>query len=247
MNNFFSTYYWSVGFQSHLYDRLSPESYFESMRQLVAVIPEGKSLRLLDAGCGSGLLLRFLTERFQEGMVYTGVDLLRTGVEQTLHRAQELGITNQVSCFKSDLSAFSPIIGEKFDVVVGHFVLYTLGSNEKRQEALAHLKSVMKTGGMLILVNPSVDYNIDSIVDESIWLVRGRYGFLASLIKKILIYPFTKTIGLRFIQNQLRAGEWKAYTREQFSHEIEKAGFVIQHIEKVYAGSAFLVVARLAS
>ena len=247
MSKFFSTNYWSVGFQSHLYDRLSPESYFESMRRLVAAIPEGKSLRLLDAGCGSGLLLRFLTERFQEGMVYTGVDLLRTGVEQTLLRAQELGITNQVSCFKFDLTTFPPIIGEKFDVVVGHFALYTLGSNEKRQEALAHLKSVMKTGGMLILVNPSVDYNIDSIIDESIWLVRGRYGFLASLIKQVLIYPLTKSIGLRFIQKQLGAGEWKAYKREEIFQEIKRAGFVIQHIEQVYAGSAFLVAARLST
>ena len=217
MSKFFSTNYWSVGFQSHLYDRLSPESYFESMRRLVFAIPEGKSLRLLDAGCGSGLLLRFLTERFQQGMVYTGVDLLRTGVEQTLLRAKELGITKQVSCFKFDLTAFSQIIGGKFDVVVGHFALYTLGSNEKRQIALAYLKSVMKTGGMLILVNPSVDYNVDSIIDESIWLVRGRYGFFASLIKQFLIYPFTKSIGLRFIQKQLGAGDWKGYKREEFS------------------------------
>jgi ubiquinone/menaquinone biosynthesis C-methylase UbiE len=217
------------------------------MRRLVAAIPEGKTLRLLDAGCGSGLLLRFLTERFQEGMVYTGVDLLRTGVEQTLLRAQELGITNQVSCFKSDLIDFFPMNGENFDVVVGHFSLYTLMSSEKRQEALAHLKSVMKTGGMIILVNPSVDYNVDSIIDQSIWLVRSRHGFLASLIKKILIYPFTKSIGLRFIQKQLAAGEWKAYKLEEFSQEIKRAGFVIQHIEKVYAESAFLVAARLST
>jgi ubiquinone/menaquinone biosynthesis C-methylase UbiE len=245
MSKFFSTNYWSVGFQSHLYDRLSPESYFESMRRLVAAIPEGKSLRILDAGCGSGLLLRFLTKRFQEGMVYTGVDLLRTGVEQTLLRAQELGITNQVSCFKSDLKDFSPINRDKFDVIVGHFAIYTLGSNKKRHEALVHLKSIMKTGGMLILVNPSVDYNINSIIDESIWLVRGRYGFLASLIKQVFTYPVTKSIGLRFIQKRLRAGEWKAYKREEFSQEIKRAGFVIEHIEQVYAGSAFLVAARL--
>ena len=247
MNKFFSANYWSVGFQSHLYDWLSPESYFESMRRLVAAIPEGKSLRLLDAGCGSGLLLRFLTERLQEGMVYTGVDLLRTGVEQTLLRAQKLGVTKQVSCFKSDLTAFIPMIGEKFDVVVGHFSLYTLMSNKKRQEALAQLKSVMKTGGTLILVNLSVYYNVDTIIDESIWLVRSRHGILSSLIKQFFIYPFTKSIGLRFIQKQLAAGEWKAYKLEEFSQEIKRAGFVIQHIEKVYAESAFLVAARLST
>ena len=137
------------------------------------------------------------------------MDLLKTGVEQTLLRAQELDIANQVSCFKSNLTASFPMIGEKFDVVVGHFSLYTLVSNEKRQEALAHLKSVMKAGGMLILVNPSVDYNVYSIIDESIWLVRDRHGFLASLIKQALIYPFTKSIGLRFKQKQHGARAWK--------------------------------------
>ena len=247
MSIIYSKNYWSVGFQSRLYDRLSPESYFESMRRMVAAIPEGKSLQLLDAGCGYGLLLRFLSERIREGVVYTGVDLLKTGVEQALLRAQELGIANRVSCFKSDLTTYFPLTGENFDVVVGHFSFYTLASHEKRQDALAHLKTVMKPGGVLILANPSVDYDADAIIDESVRLVRERYGFLASLIKQGLIYPLTKTIGLRFIQKQLRSGEWKAFTREEFSQEIERAGFVVQHIEEVYAGSAYLVVARLIS
>ncbi len=245
MSKVYSKNYWSIGFQSRLYDRLSPESYFESMRRLVAAIPEGKTLRLLDAGCGSGLLLRFLAGRIREGMIYTGVDLLKTGVEQTLLRAQELGIANQVSCFKSNLTATMQQDGEMFDVVVGHFSLYTLASDEKRQEALANLKTVIKPGGMLILANPSIEYDADAIIDESVRLVRDRHGLFASLVKQALIYPFTKAIGLRFIQKQLRGGVWKSYTREEFSQEIEKAGFVVQHIEEVYAGSAFLVVGSL--
>ncbi len=199
----------------------------------------------MDEGCGSGLLLRFLAGRIREGMIYTGVDLLKAGVEQTLLRAQELGIASQVSCFKSNLTVYIQQDGEKFDVVVGHFSLYTLASDEMRQEALANLKTVMKPGGMLILANPSIDYDADSIIDESVRLVKGRHGFFASLVKQVVIYPFTKAIGLRFIQKQLRGGEWKAYTREEFSREIEKAGFGVQHIEEVYAGSAFLVVGKL--
>lgn len=244
MSKFYSTNYWSVGFQSRLYDHLSPESYFDSMRRVVAAVPEGKSFYLLDAGCGSGLLLRFLAGRILAGMTYTGIDILKEGVAQALLRAQELGIARQVSCFQSDLT--SPLTGQKFDVVVGHFSLYTLVSGEKRQEALANLKSAMKPEGLLILANPSVDYDIDSIIAESVQLVRERHGLIASLVKQVLIYPFTKVIGLRFIQNQLRAGVWKAYTREEFVREMETAGFVVQRIENIYAGSAFLVTARLA-
>ncbi len=90
MSKFYSRNYWLVGFQSRLYDRLSPESYFESMRRVVAALPDGKSLNLLDAGCGSGLLLRFLKARIQEGMVYTGLDILGTGVEQAGFEVQHI-------------------------------------------------------------------------------------------------------------------------------------------------------------
>ena len=247
MSKLYNKNYWSVGFQSKLYDRLSPESYLESMRRLTATIPEGKSIRVLDAGCGSGLLLGFLSERVRKGLVYTGVDLLKTGVEQTLLRAQKLGIADQVICFESDLTLPFPLplTEEKFDVVVCHFSLYTLPSNAKRQEALANLKNVMKLGGTLILVNPSVDYDAGSIIEESIRLVRNRHGLLASLIKQVLIYPFTMTLGLRFIQKRLRRGEWKAYTREELCSEVELAGFAIQHIEEVYAGSSFLVTGKM--
>ena len=243
MGKFYSKNYWSVGFQSKLYDRLSPESYFESMRRVVAFLPEGKSFTLLDAGCGSGLLLRFLAAH----VVYTGTDLLKSGVDRTLLRAQELGGSDRVSCFQSDLSSPLPVDGQKFDVVVGHFSLYTLASSELRQLALKNLRAVMKAEGILILANPSVDYDADAIIEQSIRLVRERQGVLASLIKQYLVYPFTKAVGLRFIQNQLTSGKWQAYTREGLSQEMEEAGFSVQHIEDVYAGSAFLGVARRAS
>jgi SAM-dependent methyltransferase len=245
MKNFYITNYWSVGFQSKLYDRLSPESYFESMRRIVDYIPDEKSLSLLDAGCGSGLLLQFLSARIREGMSYTGIDLLQTGVTQAIFRAKLLGISNRVSCFQSDLTSL--LIKKKFDIIVVHFSLYTISSSEKRKKGLENLKSLLKPDGLLILVNPSVSYDTGLIVEESIRLVRNRYGFMASLIKQALVYPFTKAIGLRFIEKQLRLGMWKAYTKDELTHEIEGAGFSVQRTHVIYAGSAFLVICGLSN
>ena len=206
-------------------------------------MPEGDSLRLLDAGCGSGLLLRFLEARIRKGLVYTGTDLLKSGVDRALRRAQQLGIA--VSCFQSDLTLPLPVGGEKFDVVVGHFSLYTLASDEARQVALKNIKSVLKTEGLLILVNPSLNYDADSIIQHSLQLIRERQGFLSSLIKQFMVYPFTKLMGLRFIQKQLRLKKWKAFSRDEFIQVMERGGFEIQHLEEVYAGSAFLGIGRL--
>ena len=244
MSQFFSKNYWSIGFQSKFYDRLSPESYFDSMRRVIANLPPEKSLSLLDAGCGSGLVLQFLAPRIKQGMHYTGLDMLKPGVVQTLLRAQKLNIAERVSCFQSDLITPFPVTGQKYDVIVAHFSLYTLDSIEHRQMALKNLKAVLKDQGHLIIVNPSVNYNAVSIIDHSVQLLKESHGLLSSLIKKYMVYPFTKTIGLRFIQKQLRSGVWKAYTHEAFSQEFENAGFEVQHIEEVYAGSALLGIGR---
>jgi ubiquinone/menaquinone biosynthesis C-methylase UbiE len=244
MEKFFSKNYWSVGFQSRLYDYLSPESYFDSMQRVVAALPNNRALRLLDAGCGSGLLLKYLATPIRIGMVYTGMDLLISGVEATLQRAQELHISDRVTCFQSDLASPLPVDAVKYDVVVGHFSLYTLASDELRKFALENLKTVMKPEGLLVVVNPSVNYDANLIIEQSIQLVGERYGPLVAFFKQYLVYPFTKAIGLRFIQKQLRLGKWKAYTREEFTQEIERAGFEVQHVEEVYAGSAFLGIGR---
>ncbi|MZG30819.1 MAG: class I SAM-dependent methyltransferase [Nitrospinae bacterium] len=245
MSKYYRKNYWSIGFQSRLYDLLSPESYFESMRRVVDVVPGGKGLSLLDAGCGSGLLMNFLADRICQGMTYTGIDVLDEGVTRALLRAKKLGLASHVSCEQSDLT--QRFTTQKFDVVVAHFSLYTLASHGIRQKVLSNLKSVMNPDGELILVNPSVDYDAGSIIEESIRLDRNRYGVLTGIFKQIFIYPFTKTMGLKFISKQLKSGKWKAYSREELSHELEEAGFMVDHIENVYAGSAFLSKARLKS
>ena len=170
-------------------------------------------------------------------------DSLKTGVEQTLLRAKKLGITSQVSCFQYDLT--SPLIEEKFDVIVGHFSIYTISSREKRLKGLLSLKALMKPQGILILVNPSIKYDRDLIIKESIRLVRKRYGLTVSLIRQVLIYPFTKFMGLRFIQRQLKVREWKAYTQDELLYEMKEAGLVAQHIEELYAGCAYLAIGNL--
>ena len=66
--------YWRTGFKSRLYDKLTPESYFESMRQTVSLLSGRRELKIWDAGCGSGLLLVFLEDAFRNGCVYYGTD-----------------------------------------------------------------------------------------------------------------------------------------------------------------------------
>ena len=69
--------YWRIGFVSRLYDLLAPEAYIDCLRRGVERAPAGRVL--FDAGCGSGLALRYLRERLGSDCRYIGADILWSG------------------------------------------------------------------------------------------------------------------------------------------------------------------------
>jgi ubiquinone/menaquinone biosynthesis C-methylase UbiE len=241
MSGWYEKYYWRTGFKSSLYDRLTPESYLESMRKVVAILPYKPGQKIWDAGCGTGLLLLFLGNMVKRGTVYYGTDLLSAGLSQVRMRARDLRISDRVACVKSDITAAPVFKKDTLDVVVAHFSIYTIRQNDKRQLALRNMYRVLKPGGLLIVCCPSKNYDAGKIIEESCNLIRTRTGLLQTAIRRMFFYPFTKWLGLNFIQNQLESGQWMAYTRDELTEELQCAGFEIRHSEAVYAGGAYLM------
>jgi ubiquinone/menaquinone biosynthesis C-methylase UbiE len=247
MSGWYEKYYWRAGFKSRLYDQLTPESYLESMRKVVALIPDKQGQKIWDVGCGTGLLLLFLKSAVKQGMMYFGSDLLSAGLSQVQMRARDLNISDRVACFQNDITV-SPNFKEKsLDVIVAHFSIYTIFGNEKREQALKNMYCALKPGGLLIVCCPSKNYDAGKIIEESCELVRVRKGILQTAIKRLFLYPFTKGLGLNFIQKQLESGHWKAYTQEEFTEELRSAGFDIGYSETVYADGAYLMCANKSS
>ena len=233
--------YWGTGFKSRLYDRLTPESYFESMRQTVSLLSGQRDLKILDAGCGTGLLLIFLEDAFKKGCIYYGTDLLSAGLDRVKERARELGILDRVTCFQSDLSESPPLKENSIDIVITHFSIYTILVNDKRQEALKNMYHVLRPGGLFIASCPSKNYDADQIIKESCELIRIKKGIWNAILKRLFIYPLTKRLGLNFIQYQLESGKWIAYTLEDLAGELRQVGFEVGVSKSVYAGSAHLI------
>ena len=241
MLSWYKKNYWRTGFKSRLYDRLTPESYFESMRRVVSLLSGKRDLKIWDAGCGSGLLLVFLGDAFRNGCVYYGTDLLSAGLDRVKQRAGELGILDRVTCFQNDLSEISPLKENSIDIVISHFSIYTIRDNDKRQEALKNMYHVLKPGGLFIASCPSKNYDADRIIKESYDLIRIKKGFWIAILKRLFIYPLTKRLGLNFIQHQLESGKWMWYTLEDLAEELRHAGFEIGASQTVYASSAYLI------
>ena len=241
MLSWYEKNYWRTGFKSRLYDRLTPESYFESMRRVVSLLSGKRDLKIWDAGCGSGLLLVFLGDAFRNGCVYYGTDLLSAGLDRVKQRAHELGILDRVTCFQNDLSESPPLKENSIDIVISHFSIYTILDNDKRQEALKNIYHVLKPDGLFIASCPSKNYDADQIIKESYDLIRIKKGFWNAILKRLFIYPLTKRLGLNFIQYQLESGKWMAYTLEDLAGELRQVGFEVGASQTVYASSAYLI------
>jgi ubiquinone/menaquinone biosynthesis C-methylase UbiE len=103
-----------------------------------------ENMRLLDLGCGTGGLLRFLTNLGANPGRLQGVDLLDYRVKQARSLCnQETGI-----CM-GDGGAL-PYQSQVFDLVSQFTVFSSILDEELRREAAAEITRVMKPGGYLL-------------------------------------------------------------------------------------------------
>jgi ubiquinone/menaquinone biosynthesis C-methylase UbiE len=232
--------YWQIGFQTRLYDWLSPEAYLDSLRTTAKFVVLKKGERILDAGCGSGMLLPFLVNSIGAGGKYIGVDLLSAGFHSLRQRAKILGIS--VSTLQVNLCRMLPVAGNSMTCAIAHFSIYTLPTARDRAGVYRELGRVLRPGGLLVTANPVYSYNSRDIISSSIESLKNQGRPLQ--IKKLLVYPFTLHLGLNHIERQLKTGFWHGYRPGELEREVEQAGFSIDHAEDVYGGSGRLVVAR---
>lgn len=235
--------YWRLGFKTRLYDLLTPEAYRESAHRCIQSIPIKKGQVLLDAGCGSGLLIEYLQDQLEFGLRYLGTDILVPGLKRALGKVPE-GNEGCPLIFNSDLTRPLPIRKESIDIIVAHFSLYTIEDAGTRRTVLLQLMEILKPRGLMVIVNPSTQYDARRIIRESVALVYEQKGILNAWIKKWFLYPFTYYLGLNFIERQLKMEKWRAFSLEELCEEMESAGLSVVHTESLYAGSAHLVTAR---
>jgi len=242
MAEFYSKHYWRLGFRSRLYDLFTPTAYSASLKRAGECLPAGKNLFCLDAGCGTGQLLAFLKDR-APGIRYLGVDALYEGLTAGARVARALGMGG-CHFLRADLTGTLPIRSESVDVVIAHFSIYTFREPEKRAQALKKLWDVAKPGAVLIVSNPTDDYNAKKIIRDSLAEVKSQRNWLFYFLCKFLIYPITLRLGLRFIEKQIRARRWHGYAPAELDAEVAAAGWKVTQTEPVYAGSGVLVLAE---
>ena len=113
--------------------------------------------RVLDVGCGSGLLLIGAAKQLTDGRavgvdLWRGADLSNNRVETTLSNASIEGVSERVSVVEGDARRL-PFDDLSFDVVVSLHALHNIGKREERVQALAEVVRVLAPGGRLVLAD----------------------------------------------------------------------------------------------
>jgi arsenite methyltransferase len=113
--------------------------------------------RILDAGCGGGMMMNRAARRLDSGRV-VGIDIWQ-GRDQSNNRmatpmrnATAEGVADRVEALTGDIREL-PFPDRSFDVVMSHWVVHNLPTASDRQRALEEMARVLKPGGKLLIAD----------------------------------------------------------------------------------------------
>jgi arsenite methyltransferase len=111
--------------------------------------------QVLDAGCGSGLLLiaaakRLTTGRATGADIWRSEDLANNSRETTLRNAEAEGVQDKITLDDANICSL-PYAGQSFDAILSLNVIHNIDKREDRATALRELARVRKPGGTMVL------------------------------------------------------------------------------------------------
>lgn len=113
--------------------------------------------RVLDVGCGHGLLLIGAAKRLPRGKA-VGIDLW-SSIDQgnnsraaALANAQIEGVLDRVEVHDADMRTL-PFAANSFDAVVASLAIHNIKSREGRRQAMREIARVLKPGGKVALMD----------------------------------------------------------------------------------------------
>ena len=129
----------------------------KNCERLINLIPWRGDERVLDVGCGRGILLISAAKMIKSGKA-VGVDIWRqidqhgNRMENTIENAKAEGVSDKIEVKDGDARDL-PFEDEIFDVVVSSLVIHNIHDKKERERALNEIARVLKPGGYLAILD----------------------------------------------------------------------------------------------
>ena len=136
------------GFETQRLREFESEKKDRWLSEFWKYLPQGKTLRILDIGTGTGFFACILAE---QGHKATGIDLTPDMIDHAEHMAAVLGLDASFQIMDAEEPEFEP---ESFDVLVTRNLTWTLPHIAK---AYREWYKLLKPGG--VLINFDADYS----------------------------------------------------------------------------------------
>jgi len=113
--------------------------------------------RLLDLGCGRGMVLIEAARRLSTGRavgvdLWSGKDQSGNKPQATLGNAAAAGVADRVEVHTADMTAL-PFADGVFDVVTSALAIHNIPSPERRYRAVDEAMRVLRPGGQLLVAD----------------------------------------------------------------------------------------------
>ena len=135
---------------------------FRTRDKLLDLIAWTGAERVLDAGCGHGMMLIAAAKRLTSGRatgvdIWSQIDQAKNSADATRRNAEIEGVAGRIEIRDADIREL-PFDDASFDVVVSSLVIHNISSAKERERALAEIGRVLKPGGSFAVIDISLDY-----------------------------------------------------------------------------------------
>ena len=125
--------------------------------RMIGALPWRGDERVLDVGCGHGLMLIGAAKRLKGGKA-VGIDIWQSedqygnSPEAAMENARIEGVSDRIELKTADARRM-PFPDGSFDVIVSSYALHNIPDKAGRRKAVAEIARVLKPGGKLALVD----------------------------------------------------------------------------------------------